>query len=298
MAVGILLSMALGATWALIGVVLTKVAKSNTSAITFYMSGCWLAAGFSWLFLADWPVLAVEIPARTAELSVWLGLSGILNSLGQLLLVNAMNSGHKGVSWAIVQTGMLIPLIASFIFWSERISLAGACGIALLLLAIILMSRGRRDSEAQPACGISAKWLFFVFGALFLIGSSQAFQTVSSHWANWQDEGNLRVCFLATSGAIANTFWVALQRETITRKAIGYGAVWAVLAIFSYIILFHAIDILAREGMSGFVFPFSQATCMVGFALYSLLLLKERFSRSACYGLCCGVTGIIMMAFR
>lgn len=298
MLIGLLLTLMLGLVWVLVGVVLTRVAATGTSVIGFYMVGCWLAAGFSWLFLTDWSVLRAGIPARAGELALWLGIAGTLNSLGQLLLVKAMNAGHKGVSWAMVQTAMLIPFLSALLFWQEQLTLAGTMGIAMLLLAIALLSRGRGSQHAEGTTGSVWKWLCFVLGALLLIGSSQACQAVPSHWVGWQDAGQLRVCLLATGGAAANTVWVLLRRQPITRLAIGYGALWAILAVSSYLLLFCALDHLAQAGMSCFVFPIGQATCMIGFALYSAWRLKEAFSRTVCCGLGCSVTGILLMTIR
>ncbi len=295
---GLLLTLVVGLIWVLVGVVLTRVAATGTSVIGFYMIGCWLAAGFSWVFLVDWPVLRAGIPDRAGELAVWLGIAGTLNSLGQLLLVKAMNAGHKGVSWAMVQIAMLIPFLSALFFWQERLTLVGMAGITMLLLAIALLSRGRGVQIGESATVPVWKWLCFVLGALLLIGSSQACQAVPSHWAGWQDAGQLRVCLLATGGAVANTVWVLLMRQRITLPAIRYGALWAILAVFSYLFLFRALDHLTQAGMSCFVFPIGQATCMIGFALYSAWRLKEVFNLTVRCGLGCCLTGILLMAIR
>lgn len=298
MLTGLLLIFVVGWIWVLVGVVLTRVAATGTSVIAFYLVGCWLAAAFAWGFLVDWPLLRAGLPARSGELALWLGIAGTLNSLGQLLLVKAMNAGHKGVSWAIVQLAMLVPFGSALLFWQERLTVAGAAGLLLLLGAILLLSRGRQAGVAATVPVSSRSWLGLVLGALLLIGSSQACQAVPSHWAGWQDAGRLRVALLATGGALANTVWVSALRPRITRPALRYGALWAVLAILSYLLLFRALDHLARAGLSCFAFPIGQATCMIGFALYSFWRLKEPFNRTVRYGLGCGLLGIVLMALR
>lgn len=299
MVIGVCLVFLVGLIWVLVGVVLTRVSATGTSVVTFYMVGCWLAGIFAWVFLVNWPVLAKEFPDRAMELAAWLGGAGALNSLGQLMLIKAMSLGHKGVSWAMVQTAMLIPFLSSLLFWKEKITLPGSAGITLLLVAIVLLSRGRKDAmmnatQRRPSTG----WLMMVIGAIVLIGSSQACQAVPSHWDNWQDAASLRVCFLSTGGALANTLWVLLLRQRITTNTLRYGGMWAVLALLSYYMLFQALDRLTSAGMSCFVFPIGQAVCMIGFALYSYWHLCERFRPVVLCGMGCGVAGILFMAVR
>lgn len=298
MLTGLLLIVVVGWLWVLVGVVLTRVAATGTSVIAFYLVGCWLAAVFAWGFLVDWQVLRAGLPARTGVLALWLGIAGTLNSLGQLLLVKAINAGHKGVSWAIVQLAMLIPFCSALLFWQERLTVAGATGLLLLLGAVVLLSRGRLPAAAAPVRASTMNWLGLVLGALVLIGTAQACQAVPSHWAGWRDAGRLRVAFLATGGALVNTVWVVALRPPLTRPALRYGMWWAVLAVLSYVLLFRALDQLARAGLSSFAFPIGQATCMIGFALYSFWRLREPFSRSVWCGLGCGLLGIALMALR
>lgn len=297
MLLGFLCIALVGIVWVLVGVVMTRVAAAGVSSIVFYATGCWIAAIVSWLLFADWSILMAGLPPRAGELAGWLGVSGTFNSIGQLLLIKAMKSGHKGVSWAIVQIAMLIPFLSSVLFWGEKISWPGIAGMAALLGAIVFMAQQRSGAEFRGPGGSKFVWLCAVVGALTMIGSAQAFQAVPSYWTGWADEARLRVCLLALGGALANTIWMVLLRQKVSLPALRYGACWAVLALISYGLLFVGLDHLAAAGMSGYAFPLGQATCMIGFAFFSRFWLKEPFHWPARLGLALGLLGILLLTF-
>lgn len=291
---GLALAGCVGLLWVLVGVILSRVSAARISAPVFYAVGCWLAAGFACVCLTDWSLLLQGGQTRVADLVLCVGAAGVVNAAGQMLLVAAMGQGHKGVSWAIVQMAMLLPYLASVLLWQEPLTLSGVGGMALLMGGLLLMGASRAGGVAG---GGGMRWLFFVTGAFLLIGVSQAMQSVPSHWQGWSDAARLRPSVMLLGGAVANTLWVLLRRERIRMAAVRLGAIWAVVAVASYLLLFLALDTMAAARISGYAFPVAQVTCMIGFSLYSALALREAFSWRVRLGMIGGLVGMFLLVW-
>lgn len=293
---GFLIICLVGLTGALVGVIMSRMAQNGGSGIAFYTAGCWMVAFIAWLVIADWQTIIDRgLPPRFTELVFWLSFAGMFNAGGQFLLIMAMRVGHKGISWSIVQTAMVMPFVISIIVWGEDITLTGLFSLLFLICAVFLMGGVGRNKNPDNR-GYSLTWFLYVIGALVLIGLTQTFQSVSSHWVDWTDELNLRVPVFSTAGAISNTIAMVVLKQRTSRLILKYASIWAVLAILYYALLFKGLDILAGVGLSRYAFPLAQAVCMIFFVIYSSIILKEHFGKSVKVGVCLSLMGILLFA--
>lgn len=296
MFLGFMLVIGLGLLWASVGIVMSWVAISGSSPISFYAVGNWITAIFCWIFIADWDVLSIGLPPKFYSLLFWMVFAGVFNSVGQILIIMSMRHGHRGISWALIQIGMLVPFLTSILIWDEPLTLLGSAGMLCFLCAIFLMGKGKSRGESDSEEGFTWKWILLIAGSLLFLGLTQTFQSVSSHWGGWADEANLRVPFLATTCAVVNAILVVVMKQKFHVTTLKYATIWAVFATSSYMLMFSSLDTLSKYSMSGCVFPIGQSICMVCFTLYSGFILKEKFCTPVKLGLVCSLAGIVFLA--
>ena len=74
---------------------------------------------------------------------------------------------------------------------------------------------------------------------------------------------------------------------------------WGILiaCISSFLCFYRGLDVLAKYGCGGSGYPVAIGVCIVAFAAYSMMVLKEKFSRLELTGLTLIVLGIAGISF-
>jgi multidrug transporter EmrE-like cation transporter len=62
--------------------------------------------------------------------------------------------------------------------------------------------------------------------------------------------------------------------------------------------MYRALDLLAGQNLAGMVYPLGVGTCIAGFALYSLLWLKERANPAIVSGVVLSVVSVGCLVMR
>lgn len=129
--------------WGITGV----TQKLSTNAISAELSFLWFVLAFIPLALVILLVVPLDwhLKARIFWLAV---IGGALNGLGAMTSFKALESGGKAS--IVIPLCYLYPLVTIFlalIFLHERVGQVEAAGIALALIAAVLLARERRPEE-------------------------------------------------------------------------------------------------------------------------------------------------------
>jgi bacterial/archaeal transporter family protein len=127
--------------WGITGV----TQKLSTNAISAELSFFWFVLAFVPIALVI--LLLVHLDWHLKGKVLWLAvIGGALNGLGALTSFKALESGGKAsIVIPLCYLYPLVTIVLALIFLHERVSHVEAVGIALALLAAILLSR-----EAAP----------------------------------------------------------------------------------------------------------------------------------------------------
>ena len=72
----------------------------------------------------------------------------------------------------------------------------------------------------------------------------------------------------------------------------------AALLVPSHFLIFEALDIYEQHGVSGLGYPTAVSTCLMGFSLYSVVILRERLTLLRAMGLACGFIGVVLATWK
>lgn len=296
---GLLFVVITGLLWMLIAIIMSRAVRKSLDPVAFLAISGTLASIGSWIVVADWDVLLAGNVPRLNELIIVIIAGGILGSAGSILMLQAMNAGHQAASWTISQSAMIIPFLWGTLVWQTPIVTTGWIGAGLIVLSVILLGRSKRHHEEGP---VSPRWLIMVLSSFALMGVGQIFCSLPSQWLDWKDEAQLRVPLYQTMNAIPQVILALSLKRRVERRNLGIALVLAVLlaivAQVSQVTIFRGLDRLGDANLLAIAYPLATGVCVVGFALYSGFVMKERFTSSTTGGVILGMAGLALLALN
>lgn len=282
---GLLLNVLCGIGFASLGAILSFVTQKEINVFGYYFIGSILAFCGGAIFQMDWSLItSVE---RISELLFWMLCGAILNCLGHLLLYYNMRNFHKGASWAVAMSALLIPYCGSVFLWGEKLTFAGTIGIVVILSGIGGLAVARRDSSNGQ---LNIIWFISAISNFACYGGAQLCMGVPSHWSGWHDAANLRSTISALFCAVFMLGVILVRKERIEKITIPYAAAYSIVYLGTLILIYRTLDILTPVGLSKIFWPLGAGVCIVSFCIFSHLRFKEKFSRIDIIG----ITGIIL----
>ncbi len=275
-----------GLFWAVTGVVMSRSARRGVDfAAVRTVTGA-VGAALAFAIVPDWS-RAEAIPWRgLLPLAGVLAGAAALNCAGLLLVVRAMESGHNGRVWTIAQSAFAIPFVAGAILFAEPLGPARWAGAALCLGSVVLLSRLREaDAPAGPRPEAGGRWALLAVAAFACLGVQQTLAVLPSHWRLAPGLAELRVPLMASFGMLAYGAVMVRRRAWPDRETLLLGGALAVGGVGSQWLFFRGLDALAEVRMLSLGCPVTVAACMIGFAVYSALRLRETFARRHALGL-------------
>jgi len=226
--------------------------------------------------------------------------AGSLNALGMLTVQRAMRTGHQSVIWSVSQSALVIPFLAGIVFFNEKLTMLHIIGISSLLISLAAFGFARSHSTDTPADEPvkSPSWFLLAIITLFIYGIQQTMMTIPSHLAAFADTAHIRIPIVALgNGMVYFSIWG--KRPVLPTKHIFMLAAFtSIVGITSSFCLFHGLDNLAKSGMASVGFPIAVGTCISGFAIYSIVVLRESCTRLHIVGIATGLIGVVCVSMR
>lgn len=144
----------------------------------------------------------------------------------------------------------------------------------------------------------SPLWAPLVILVFFIIGTNQTLMLYPSRWqeTGWSDVARLRTPLFFTPAWLIYLGGMVATRRWPTRATLPLSLIYAVLAVASVFLMFHAIDLMAGHGLRALVFPMGVGTSLLLFQLYSRIIGGERLRPLAFAGVCLILCGILALA--
>lgn len=284
-----------GVLWGGIGVLNSKVSRRNLDYAAYAATAVIIGTALLWVFWVRHGVL-LERPPYALRIALCSGIAGILAGFGFVALQRAMRNGHHGAVWTVAQSAMALPLLTAMIGWDEALTTAGAAGMGLLFLALLMMGLGKPENSVESAAGPD-RWFFFALLAFLMFGLSQSVNSIPS-LQHWPDPAHLRPgCY--TLGQCS--FYVTLMRlrgSRVRKAETLLAARFAVYANIAMVLMYRAMDVLAYHHAAGMALPVGVGTCIVVFALYSVLWLREKAGVVVLAGIGVAIGGVGCLTLR
>jgi len=291
-----------GFTWSLIGVVMGSAPKRrvDVSFVQFFGAAVSVLISIAVLFFLrpDWN--ASMLPATGCYLA-----SGILNFLLLQLMSFAMQRGPNGIIWGIVQSGVLFPFLMGILFFSVPLPPVRAMGMILLISALFLFGKAKGGGSVKQG-----EWLFPAFASFLLCGIQQCISNLPSYFPEWRMMSPVIRSLSCAGGSLLAAFLYNLILIVQKKKRLDLGQLrrvplWIYVLILqgfgvvsAYFLLYNGMDALAKAGVGSIAYPLLVSSCIIGFFLYSTLILREknRMIQYAAFLLC--LCGIVLICIK
>lgn len=281
----LLLMLATGVLWALVGVVFGSAPSDRDRMFSFFALYQLLFAAFVWAVQAPAAAPAGEV----LRLSALMVPSGAMEIAAFLLLKLAMSRGGQGVAWCFSQSAMGVSFVCSVAFLGNPSTALQWTGLALTLVALVLFAR---DKPSEGASGNDAVYWRLVLGAFALIGAGQFLRLVPEYAGFSEATLTWRLPLMSPIGAV---FWcAACAAKRIWRP----GAVWKVSVACAAVVALGQIGFFAATKaafplrMTALVMPVAIGTCILLFALWCRFVRRERMSWAGWLAVALDLAGI------
>ena len=293
-----------GLIWTTTGVVMGGVARKGVSVESMQCMSYFLGTLACLALLPLYPALEVSGKFAWFAMGMYF-LVGVLNYFVNVTMTAAMKRGPNSLVWAILQAGMIMPFMVGICFHDVQAGGVRLTGMVAMLAALALMSFDKND--ASGATGKS--WLFMAFVTFLIVGVQQTVATEPSYYPETRTGipaiyrclalcgGNL-VAAIPYIYNLSRRGGVKGIRDEFSGKWLWVFAITlqASILIDKLFLSFRAMDMMAKFGRGGISYPVMVVSCIAGFTLYSMIILREKVTwRSAC-GLFLCVLGIVMLS--
>lgn len=275
MILGILFLILTGLSWIVIGLVISGAARRELNlGLTQFLAGLFIVLGslaLSGLHFGSfsWPIL------------LGMAVAGGGNYFTYICIQRGMKSGPNGLVWSVVQSALIFPFLMGTIFFAVPCTIGKAGGCILILAGVILSGAAKPDTRQGTP---SRRWLLWAVAAWLLAGATQCLVSLPSYFAAGQGtDVSLKVIALQ-AGSCAAFLASRLRRSAPwdDRRIIGFALVLALMTLLpQYYFFYRGLDIVTEHGAGSIGYPLTLGICIAGFALYSLVVLKERATLTA-----------------
>ncbi len=298
MLLGVLLAVGAGLMWAGNGVIISRVARHGKDPIGLMALSSLLSAATAWMFLPNYDVFGTDKVTRLPQLITFMAIAGISVSVGYLFLQAAMRKGHHGATFAICQSALILPFAVGVIFWGSQATIFNFCGVGAVLLCLVCLGIAQGEGEHDTPESSRPIWFALAMTALLLTGAELILKEATSTWEGWADHANIRAPISLTAGMlIYQVLALALKRYNRSMPFVE-AILMTALVVPSQLMIFMALDIFKANGLSGLGWPTAISTCIVGFSLYSIFVLREPLTRLRLLGISLGLAGVILVAVK
>ena len=289
MLLGIFLLITTGLLWVVIGSVISSSARKgkNLDRIQADSALLCILVCIGWLWCAG-----AHFPSPL--ITILLILAGAANYFTFLLMNRAMQLGHHGIVWSLVQSALICPFLMEVIFLGVACPVVRIAGIIGILSGILLAGVKRREMKGKTC---NNKWFFVTLAAFAMAGFTQCLANLPSYL---NGEGGYYVgkAFALQLGTLL-AFGVRNLRFQQWRGTVNWkpmlilsGATLVAQCFF----LYRGLDLVVQAGVGAIGYPIALGSCIVGFALYSAFILREKVSFLSATSTSLCLIGIILLS--
>ncbi|MBR2642962.1 MAG: hypothetical protein IKD46_07515 [Lentisphaeria bacterium] len=292
MASAILLLLATGIVWGMIGVLFGRAPSEKDKLYTWFALNGMVFTGLVLLTRTPDPAPVSEI----LRLSLYIAPSAILDLLAFLVLKLAMDRGSQGVAWCVMQSAMVVPFLGALIFLGNTASVWQWAGMGLIIISLLIFGFAKQSKEENKQ---SDKLFYrYIFLAFALVGVAQFLRIIPGSVGFSEETLSWRLTLQAPYGMI---FWLCacwkihkFTPKPVWKQALLYGFVVAL----GHALFYLGTDAADKLKLTSIIYPMTLGTCIAFFSLYCFFVRKEQVSKLSWVAMAATVSGIALMAIR
>ena len=207
--------------------------------------------------------------------------------------VQAIRCGSLAKTCLIASLSLLIPCLYGILLLSEPISPTLIAGMALLIVSLILINYEKGEAEKKTP----AKWYLYVF--LAFLGNGLCSTVQKAKQFHLGDEGNnlFMIVALGMVAAIMLILSRCSKNEKITQtEDLRHVAFWAMLCgLANGLTNLLVILLNSRHIPASVLFPVISSGSLVLSFLYSILIIREKFTTRQYLGFLAGAISVVLL---
>ena len=207
--------------------------------------------------------------------------------------VQAIRCGSLAKTCLVVSFSLLIPCFYGLLKLDEDISVTLVAGILFLILSLVFINYEKGTSQQKTP----ARWYLFAF--LAFLGNGMCSTVQKAKQVQFGDQGN-NLFMIAALGMVALIMLIlslCAKSERITdRKELQHVALWAMLCGISNGLTNLLVLLLnSRNVPASMLFPVISSGSLVLSFLYSVLVIREKFSSRQYIGFLIGAISVVLL---
>ena len=222
-------------------------------------------------------------------------LAGIFGIAAIWASTEALRRGPTGPTFLILSYGIVVPVLASVLFYGEPLGWLRVVGLAIVAVSIPCLQGPRREAGAPAAARHpSAAWMAYAAASFLLYGAASVLLRDAVH-RNASGHFYLGVVLLAYVGNLVGSgLGLAISGQRPTRADAWWGTATGMLNFAAFI-----ITLFVMRNMGGvLLFPARLVISVGVVVLLAIVVFKERPSLRTAVGLALGTAGIVLVAIK
>lgn len=234
-----------------------------------------------------------------SPLTIHLGLMfGVLFFCAVLVYMKAMENGPLSYSSLLFSFGLLVPIIFGVFFWHEPVSPIQLVGLTLLLLTLLIGNRSAAGSDTQR---LSMRWFIFAIAAMLGNGSLMTISKAQQMALTGQEIEEFLILAFGTSAMLS--FLLFLYRHYRLKESVSHfrsrRLYLLVLVTGISTAVGNQIALYLTGRLPAIVqFPTLSGGIVIMATLYSVVVYRERLTRSNVTGLILGLVALVLLSLR
>jgi drug/metabolite transporter (DMT)-like permease len=244
------------------------------------------------IFLFSAVIFARSLSETNLHVFLFGAVFGILTVIFQGSYIKAMSCGNLSITVLIINLNMIIPILVSWLFYHEKLSLFRILGICLTMVAFFLNIKS--DSKKTDW-----KWFSLSLFASLVGGCMSICQKVFSE-TQWQsDNMGFVSCSYAVAGVLSFVICIIfrLGKKSLSYK-INYRVFLFALVVGIILGVFQALNTKVISMVDGiFYYPTYHGGALVMSFISGSLIFKEKTSIKQKICFLVGIVAIVFMCF-
>lgn len=229
-----------------------------------------------------------------SPMTLYMGLAnGLVLFLYNVAAVNAARTGPYSLQSLMATLGnILLPLLASVLFWNEPLDTPHYVGIALMLLAAAMINlKGLRVLDAKPG------YLFWVSMLLVVNGTFGILMAGQQRAMAYTERTDMIITTYATSAMISLLFLLFTQK-TSAHNAYNMGRVSGLALLVGSAAVATAVNLMMRALQlipTAILYTINNGGVLVMAVLLGTVVWKEKFAWNKAVGLTLAVVAFALL---
>ncbi len=206
--------------------------------------------------------------------------------------VLAIRYGSLAKSCLIISFSLLVPSFYGILFLREPVSLELILGTLLLIVSLFLINYEKEETEEKA----SLKWYVFVFLAFMGNGLCSTVQKAKQQIHGTEGDNLFMIVALAMVAVLMFILaFCSREERTTVKETIRHGFLWAILCGVANGLTNYLVILLNLELPASTLFPVISSGSLVLSFLYSVFVVREKFSTRQYIGFLIGVVSIVLL---